>query len=144
MIIFVQVKPYSKKQGLCSLKCTVRPRDKMSAPTNGKGALFAVNIKTFATQRKGCQHKGDFWEKQPFCRTPACFHSLPGNFINAVEVPMTMAAQERGRTLCLLSALSKRGSAGDELVMWGLNGQKVELKINTKVECPVIIMRTEK
>lgn len=32
----------------------------MSAPTNGKGALFAVNIKTFATQRKGCQHKGGF------------------------------------------------------------------------------------
>lgn len=82
-----------------------------------KGAHFAVNIKTFATQRPRCQHKGGFQETQPFCRTPAHFHSLLGNFINAVEVPMTMTAQERRRTLCLLSALSKRGSAGGELVM---------------------------
>lgn len=80
-----------------------------------QGEQFAVNIKTLAAQRRGCQHKGGFQEKHPFCRIPTYLHSLLGNFINVVEV--TMTAQERGRTLCLLTAFSKRGSAGDELVM---------------------------
>lgn len=57
---------------------------------------------------------------------------------------MTMRAEERRRTLCLLNVFSKQGSAGDELVMCNINGQKVELKINIEVECPVIIVRTEK
>lgn len=46
--------------------------------------------------------------------------------------------------MSLLNVFLVRGSVRDGFVMLGMNGQKVELKINTKVECSAIIERTEK
>jgi len=56
-IKFVQVKPHGNKKISCSLKCKTY-RQNISAK-KWKGAHFAVNIKTFAIQRQGHQHKGD-------------------------------------------------------------------------------------